>query len=71
MICFLLPRLPVLATGIWQVELKAVVEPGSGFIGFDDFAVSPGACPDPVSCDFEGGTCLWQNVDRNKWTSGK
>ncbi|KAG7165100.1 MAM and LDL-receptor class A domain-containing protein 2-like 1, partial [Homarus americanus] len=64
-------RMPVLVTGVWQIELKVTVEPNSGFIGIDDYIMSPGACPDPVSCDFEDGTCLWQNVEKSKWSYGR
>ncbi|XP_071520575.1 LOW QUALITY PROTEIN: MAM and LDL-receptor class A domain-containing protein 1-like [Panulirus ornatus] len=63
-------RIPVLAAGAWQVECRVVVDLGIGFIGIDDFTLNPGGCPDPVSCDFEGGTCLWQNVESDKWSNG-
>nr|XP_053646985.1 MAM and LDL-receptor class A domain-containing protein 1-like [Cherax quadricarinatus] len=64
-------RMSVLAAGVWQIELKVVVEHNGGFIGIDDYIMGPGACPDPVSCDFEDGICLWQNLETNKWTTGR
>ncbi|XP_037797169.1 MAM and LDL-receptor class A domain-containing protein 1-like [Penaeus monodon] len=60
-------RMTVLAEGGWQVEFRVTVGNDNGFVGIDDVILSPDACPDPVSCDFEDGSCLWQNFGGNSW----
>lgn len=61
----------ILADGGWQVEFRVTVGKDNGFVGIDDVIVSPEACPDPVSCDFEDGSCLWQNFGGNSWITGE
>lgn len=63
-------RLSVVAVGVWQVEFRATIYDDSGFVAIDDVMVNPGACPSPVTCDFEANSCLWENMKAVKWTNG-
>ncbi|NXU91234.1 AEGP protein, partial [Xiphorhynchus elegans] len=48
--------------GDWQAVFEAVGAGGShGYIALDDLQVSDGACPEPVSCDFEQDMCGWSS----------
>ncbi|NXW20696.1 AEGP protein, partial [Circaetus pectoralis] len=48
--------------GDWQAIFEAVGAGGNrGYIALDDLHVSDGACPEPVSCDFEGDMCGWSS----------
>ncbi|NXK93538.1 AEGP protein, partial [Formicarius rufipectus] len=48
--------------GDWQVVFEAVGAGGNhGYIALDDLQVSDGACPEPVSCDFEHDMCGWSS----------
>ncbi|NWR89547.1 AEGP protein, partial [Furnarius figulus] len=48
--------------GDWQVVFEAVGAGGNhGYIALDDLRVSDGACPEPVSCDFEQDMCGWSS----------
>lgn len=60
-----------MAAGVWQVEVKGVLQPYNGFMAIDDFTLVPGPCPDRVSCDFEDGNCLWENIEDSEWLNGE
>ncbi|KFR04321.1 Apical endosomal glycoprotein, partial [Nipponia nippon] len=48
--------------GDWQAIFEAVGAGGDhGYIALDDLHVSDGACPEPVSCDFERDMCGWSS----------
>uniref|UniRef100_A0A8B9NBZ6 MAM domain containing 4 n=1 Tax=Accipiter nisus TaxID=211598 RepID=A0A8B9NBZ6_9AVES len=48
--------------GDWQAIFEAVGAGGNhGYIALDDLHVSDGACPEPVSCDFEWDMCGWSS----------
>ncbi|XP_049688273.1 apical endosomal glycoprotein [Accipiter gentilis] len=48
--------------GDWQAIFEAVGAGGNhGYIALDDLHVSDGACPEPVSCDFERDMCGWSS----------
>ncbi|NWU85567.1 AEGP protein, partial [Onychorhynchus coronatus] len=48
--------------GDWQMVFEAVGAGGDqGYIALDDLHVSDGACPEPVSCDFEQDMCGWSS----------
>ncbi|GFN85250.1 MAM and LDL-receptor class a domain-containing protein 2-like [Plakobranchus ocellatus] len=33
-------------------------------VAIDDLSITPGACPPPATCDFEGGPCLFHNTEK-------
>nr|XP_038021098.1 apical endosomal glycoprotein isoform X1 [Anas platyrhynchos] len=68
----------VQADGDWKAIFEVVGAGGDhGYIALDDLHVSDGACPEPVSCDFELDMCGWSSpVDEHLhsfawgWKSG-
>nr|XP_023010426.2 MAM and LDL-receptor class A domain-containing protein 1 [Maylandia zebra] len=45
---------------VHQVVLEAAVGGEAGDIAIDDISLSPGACPVSDLCDFEDGSCNWE-----------
>ncbi|XP_061694563.1 MAM and LDL-receptor class A domain-containing protein 2 isoform X2 [Syngnathoides biaculeatus] len=54
---------------VHQVIVEASVEGKAGDIAIDDISLFPGACPASDECDFEEGSCNWQQQsdDDDDW----